>query len=236
MKYNLFLALVLGLTFYIVQGQEDQAVDSLELYKYYREDQFYVGGGYTLLANKPKNLSQSGFSSFINLGFIRDIPINDKRNFGVGLGLGYALNSVNQNMLIGKGETGEYEYIILSEADINYSKNKFQMHILEVPFEIRWRTSTPLKHEFVRVYLGFKAGYVFATRSVFKNSEGTEKHKGIKDFNSMQYGLTLSAGYNTWNAHIYYGLNPVFENGILTSNGEKINMRTVRIGLMFYLL
>lgn len=220
----------------LVNSQEEVTVDSLELYKYYREDQFYVGGGYTLLGSKPDNLSQSGFSSFINLGFTRDFPTNEKRNFGFGLGLGYALNSVNQNMFISENDTGGFDYIILSEANINYSKNKFQMHVLEVPFEIRWRTSTPLKHEFVRVYFGLKTGYVFATRSVFKNNDGREKHTGLDDFNKMQYGLTLSAGYNTWNAHIYYGLNSIFKNGTVTTNGEKIDMKTIKIGLMFFFL
>ena len=216
---------------------QEVLLDSLQVTDLkYREDQFYAGVGYNLLANKPKDLSQSGFSTFINVGVIRDFPINEKRNFGFGLGLGYAYNSLNQNMLIGNDITGEREYIILSGSGINYSKNKFEMHLLEFPFEIRWRTSTPLKHDFVRIYFGLKAGYVFATRSVFKSEEGNQGYKNIKDFNAMQYGLTLSAGYNTWNIHLYYGLTPIFEDGTVTSEGDAIKMKSVRIGLIFYFL
>ena len=211
-------------------------LDSAHVDNKYRDDQFYAGVGYNLLSNKPKDLSQSGFSSFISVGFIRDFPINEKRNFGFGLGIGYSYNSFNQNMLIGKNDMEESEYVILSNTDINYSKNKFDMHMLEFPFEIRWRNSTPEKYEFVRFYFGVKAGYVFATRSVFRSDEGDQKYNNIDDFNTMQYGLTLGAGYNTWNLHLYYGLNSIFKNETKTSNGEPIDMKMVRIGLIFYLL
>lgn len=233
-KSVLFIFLFLQL---INSHAQEIVLDSLQVTDYkYREDQFYAGVGYNLLSNKPNDLSQSGFSTFISVGVIRDFPINKKRNFGFGLGLGYTFNSLNQNMLIGKNTSGEREYIILSDSEINYSKNKFETHVLEFPFEIRWRTSTPLKHDFLRIYFGLKAGYVFATRSVFKSEEGDQRYKNIKDFNSMQYGLTLSAGYNTWNVHLYYGLTPIFENGTMTAEGDSIEMKSVRIGLIFYFL
>lgn len=236
MKNKPLLIVFFLLAFINSYAQED-TLDSLKVTDLkYREDQFYAGIGYNLLANKPKDLSQSGFSTFINVGVIRDFPINEKRNFGFGLGLGYAFNSLSQNMLIGEVTERGREYIILSDAEINYSKNKFEMHVLEFPFEIRWRTSTPLKHDFVRIYFGLKAGYVFATKSDFKSEIGNQRYTKIKEFNTMQYGLTLSAGYNTWNIHLYYGLTPIFEDGTQTIEGDNINMRSVRIGLIFYLL
>jgi len=232
-----FRALVLFgfLGFGFLSFSQEITQDSVFVDTHYREDQFYVGGGYNLLSKKPTNLSQTGFSSFINMGFIRDFPINDKRNFGFGLGIGYALNSFNQNMFIGKNDLDVMEYVILSETSIDYSKNRFYTHILEFPFEIRWRSSTPEKYKFARVYLGLKTGYVFATRSVFKG-DTKQTYTGIKDFSNMQYGLTLSVGYDTWNAHIYYGLNSIFKNGTVTTNGESVDMKSVRIGLIFYLL
>lgn len=230
------LTVVFFLVFMSHYAQES-FLDSLQVTDLnYREDQFYAGVGYNLLAHKPKGLSQSGFSTFINVGVIRDLPINKKRTFGFGIGLGYAFNSLSQNMLIGEDASGNREYVILSDVDINYSKNKFEMHYLELPFEIRWRTSTPLKHDFVRVYFGVKAGYVFATRSVFKSAEGNQRYNNIKEFNALQYGLTLSAGYNTWNIHLYYGLTPIFEDGTVTAEGNDIAMQSIRIGLVFYLL
>lgn len=228
------------LAFFFLMGLSSYAqeplLDSVYVDAKYREDQFYAGVGYNLLANKPNNLSQSGFSTFIQVGIIRDFPINKRRNFGFGLGVGYAFNSFNQNMLIGEDDRGVNDYTILSETNINYSKNRFDTHQLEIPFELRWRTSTAKKYEFLRIYFGLKASYVFGSQSVFKGGTGTLKLKGISDFEKMQYGLTLSVGYNVWNLHLYYGLNPMFKDGTLTTNGEAIDMRVVRIGLIFYLL
>ena len=77
------------------QEEGEKIVDSL-----YREDQFYAGVTYNLLGKMPSGVSQNGFSSGFHLGFIRDMPINEKRNIAFGLGVGYSTNSFNQNILI----------------------------------------------------------------------------------------------------------------------------------------
>ena len=209
--------------------------DSTDNYNKYREDQFYISLTYNLLANKPEGLSQSGFSSGSHIGFIRDFPINSKRTVALGLGLGYNLNSFNQNMLINKTDEGETEFIILDNTEINYIRNRFTTHLLEVPFELRWRDSDSKKYDFWRLYLGFKVGYVFAHGTKFKGDLGTVKFTDIQEFNDFQYGLTLSFGYNKWNAHMYYALNPIFDNSAEIGS-ESLDVRMVKFGLIFYIL
>ncbi len=112
------------------QGDDDKSL----LYRSYREDQFYVSVNYNLLNLKPINVSQSGFSSGFQFGFIRDMPINEKRNLAVGLGLGISTNSYNQNLLI-ETVNNDIIYRIINESDGNVSKNKFSTYLLEVPLE-----------------------------------------------------------------------------------------------------
>ena len=81
----------------------------------YREDQFYVSVTYNLLGNKPSGVSQSGFSSGFHFGFIRDMPINEKRNVAIGLGLGFSSNSYNQTLLISE-ENSELNYSVLNDT------------------------------------------------------------------------------------------------------------------------
>ena len=204
-------------------------VDSL-----YREDQFYIGVTYNLLGNLPSGISQNGFSSGFHLGFIRDIPINKMRNLALALGLGYSGNSFNQNMKISEGTNNKYNYSVI-EDDVVYSKNKFSQHLLEIPFEFRWRSSTPDEYKFWRIYAGFKTGYVVSNSSKYSGSPQNEKTKNIKDFNDFQYGLTLSVGYNTWNFYLYYSLNPVFDSNA-ELNGNSVDMNAIKIGLIFYIL
>ncbi len=207
----------------------EQEVDSL-----YKEDQFYVGVTYNLLIQRPKGVSQSGFSTGFHLGYIKDMPINVNRNVAIGVGLGLSSNSFNQNMLIDKDSNSNYTYTVLDDSEDSYTKNKFTTYMIEAPIEFRWRTSTPTEYKFWRIYTGFKLGYVIANSSKF-NSDTTIKHSNISDFNKFQYGFTISAGYNTWNIHFYYALNTLF-NKDAQLNGSSLDMHAVKIGLMLYLL
>lgn len=200
----------------------------------YREDQFYASATYNLLLKKPDNVSQNGFSSGFHFGFIRDMPINKKRNIAIGLGIGYSGNSFNQNLLIGKDELNTVTYSLLTD-DISFTKNKFSTHFIEFPFEFRWRTSTTTSHKFWRLYPGFKLSYLFAHTTKFKGEPQNLKFNNIDHFNNLQYGLTLSFGYNTVNFHFYYALNPIFNNQA-TINNQVIEMNATKIGLIFYIL
>ncbi len=216
---------------------QEEDIDKTELYKDYREDQFYASVTYNLLNEKPRKVSQSGFSSGFHFGFIRDMPINQKRNFAIGLGLGISTNSYNIKNLLIEEVNNEVVFSIIDESEFSVSKNKFTTYLVEVPLEIRWRTSTPADYNFWRIYTGFKVGYLLYNSTKFKSNAGNQNLSNINNFNKFQYGLTLSAGYGTWNFHMYYGLNSIFDdNTMLSETGEAINMKSIKIGLMFYIL
>ena len=226
---RLFLLLMLFLNcLYTVKAQVNQTIEQDSLY---REDQFYVSVTYNALIDLPNNVSQNSFSTGVHLGAIRDFPLNKRRNIALALGLGYSFNSFNQNIRI--SGYNPYNYTILESY--NYSKNNFTQHFIEVPFEFRWRTSNAQSYKFWRVYTGLKLGYLIASKSVFNDRSGSDNQKNLTDLNKLQYGLTMSIGYNTWNGYIYYGLNPVF-NDVSTIDLQSIDMTALKIGLIFYLL
>ena len=201
----------------------------------YREDQFYASVTYNLLGKKPEGISQNGFSSGFHIGFIRDMPVNRKRNIAIGLGLGVSTNSFNQTLLISKSLNQTIEYSILNKDATSFRKNKFTTYRLEVPLELRWRTSNATEYNFWRVYTGIKLSYLIYNSSKFKSSEGDILLYNIKDFNEIQYGLIFSAGYSNVNVHFYYGLNDIFKNRA-NLNEEHIGMNVVKIGLIYYIL
>jgi len=207
-----------------------QSKDSLGSNKYL-EDQLYIGVTYNSLYKLPEDISQNGFSNGIFFGYIKDIPINAKRDFGFALGLGYGRNTYFQDLRI-----EEVDGATTFEQVKSFSRNKFSLHTIEFPIEIRWRTSTPTKYKFWRIYSGVKMGYVFASNAKLKK-EGTIKVRGIKEVNKFQYGLTLGAGFGTWNLNIYYGLNDIFSaDAFINSTEELVRTRDLRIGLIFYIL
>ncbi len=229
--FSLFVTLFAVTYLFAQETTNAIATDSLDTS--YKEDQFYFGVSYNALSKMPKGMSQNGFSSGFHLGIIKDMPINKKRNWAIGIGLGYATNSINQNLKISENPSGGYTYELLTSSQ--FTKNKFSQHLVELPFEIRWRTSTASTYKFWRVYTGVKFGYVFASNTKFKDSNGQIKNNNIEDFERLQYGLTLSAGYDSWNAYLYYSLNPVFKKEAQLSN-ENLDVSIFKVGIMFYLL
>ncbi|MBD0836624.1 porin family protein [Aestuariibaculum suncheonense] len=213
----------------IAQNTIEKVVDSL-----YKEDQFYLAVTYNLFGNRPVDLSQNGFSNGLHLGFMKDMPLNKRRNVALSIGLGYSTNSFYHNLYISQDENQVTTYDIILQSD-TYTKNKFSNHIVEMPIEFRWRTSTPEEYKFWRIYTGFKLGYIFGNRVKYRGDLGDIQYNNIKVFEKFQYGLNLSFGYNTWNAYLYYALSPIFskENQI---NGESIDMNNIKIGLIFYIL
>ena len=197
----------------------------------YLEDQFYIGVGYNVLLNSPDALDQRNLSYNLQLGFIKDIPLNRRRNFGFGIGLGYAANSYYSNMGVAE-DGGVRTYQIVD--DENFNRSKLETHAIEFPLEVRWRTSTATEYKFWRIYAGAKLGYVFSGRSKLVADEGNVSFSN-DDINTLQYGLMLNFGYNTWNIHAYYSLNPLLKEGVSIA-GESIDLRVLRVGLTFYIL
>jgi len=233
MKNFLFLLLLIsGLT---TLAQSPQATDSL--YKpdpHYLEDQIYFGISYIVLKNLPLDMAQNGFSNTVKFGFIRDIPLNERRNFGIGLGAGLSWDNFYQNLLITVDEqTGAVQYHLLPDG--SYRSNSFSFNKIDFPFEIRWRGSTAKKYKFWRLYTGITGSYVYRTASNFVTDKVDLTYKHIKIIKNWQFGLHISAGYGTWNFNFYYGLNNILKDQV-ELNGEKVNLRTMKFGFVYYFL
>jgi hypothetical protein len=194
----------------------------------YLEDQLYFSIGYNILRDKPSVNSKSLFSGRFTIGFIKDIPLNKQRNLGVGIGLGYVFNSYKGQLIL-TDEEGDAIPVIE-----NFGIDKFNTHLVEVPLEIRWRTSTPTKYQFWRIYSGVSVAYLFSSKTKVISEGKTITNKNPSIFEKFQYGLTLSAGYSNWNLHFYYGLSPIFDT--IYINEEKLNLKDFNIGLKFYIL
>lgn len=197
----------------------------------YLEDQLYLGLNYNIIDININDFDMKGLSNSIALGYIRDIPFNKQRNFGIGIGLGYGRSTYYQNLKIFKNNN---KTVFESLGGTPFDKNKFSFHAIEMPFEIRWRTSTASKYKFWRVYTGLKMSYIFTSNAVYKNGSDKSRITNFSEVNNFQYGITLSAGYGTWNLNLYYGLRDFFNNAII--NNQALEMRDLRIGLIFYML
>ncbi len=188
----------------------------------YLDDQIYLNLTYISLLNTPPPISQSGFSFGLGGGFIKDLPVNARRNIGFGVGLGYGFNNYYFNVRF-ENEDPEQEQTVLN--------NKVMLHVLEVPLELRFRTSTATRYKFWRVYPGFKISYVFGENLSLRKNDDFDVSE-VVEYNDLLYGLTFSGGFNKWNIHVYYGLNDLLTNK--AGNDYEFAITDFRIGLVFY--
>ena len=208
-------------------GQEQlNDVDS----SFYREDQIYLGTSFMLLNSNQEKFRSQGISKHFQLGFIRDIPLISSGKLAIGLGLGYSFQDYNSNLV---------RFNINNESSIfivNYTlnqKSKISFNSIEFPISLRWRNSSLNNDQFWRVYSGFKFQRNFLSKLKYRTGE----IKNISDeVNNWNKELYLSFGYNTWNFHFSYGLNQIIQNLQNQYSGKSFKVRSLKIGLIFYIL
>lgn len=197
----------------------------------YKEDQFYLSASYLDVRNNISQFKQFGFSRSFQLGYISDIPIasSGKRALGIGLGYGYDYIISNLNA----ENTIEATQFSFTSTSILSSKNRYSRHYLSLPIELRWRTSTLEKHDFWRIYGGYKLSYHFLDRI----DPFYGRPKNIKNsIDPWQHALTLSVGFDTWNLYLEYGLGSFFLENARTQEDVLLDLSALKIGLVFYLL
>ncbi|MBT8262142.1 MAG: PorT family protein [Bacteroidia bacterium] len=200
----------------------------------YREDQFYIGITYNVITDVPTDVATRGLSGGLHFGFLRDIPLNERRNVAIAIGAGMSIDRYGQTLFIGEAEDNESIFRILN-SEIDYTTNYFSTYTLEAPVEFRWRTSTESSYKFWRIYTGFRIGYSYYYKSVFKQTNNNINQTDIPEFEKLRLGASLSFGYNTFNFYVYYSINPFFKDAITVEN-QTVDFKTVKVGLMFYIL
>lgn len=200
--------------------------DSLSIGDKYLEDQLYINLSYNVLYKQPKEVSSSKFSYGISGGYIKDIPIVTNGKLAFGVGLGYGFDSFNHGVKVSQVSSKDFLESV--------PNNKLRIHNIEMPLQFRIRSSEVNKYSFWRIYVGVKITYNLNNKFSYVTNGTTVNFSNIDSFNKWQTGLTISAGYGTFNFYAYYGLTPIFKDTMI--NNIPINTKIFKLGLSFYLL
>ena len=204
--------------------------DSLKLRDRYADDQIYASISYAQFYKQPVLISKSNFSYALSVGFIKDLILNKQGSISIAAGVGYGFDFFNHKLKV-----EEINNKTIFSSDNTITGNLFRSHNIEFPIELRWRTSTANKYDFWRVYAGLKFFYNLSNEFQFNEANSTQNmYSNVSSYKKVQYGLTLSAGYDEFNINVFYGLTPVFEKS--TINGEDVNTKILKFGLIFYFL
>ena len=217
-------------TFFLVllsfQVYAQQVSDSLA----YREDQVYLDVNFLIQSNALNNFRQNGFSRSLHAGFLRDIPLNERGNRSVALGLGYGYQRLVNTLDISL-ENEIYTYTLPNNS--RTLRNILSYHQLQFPIELRWRTSTATNFDFWRIYLSYRLSYQFAGR--YQPFFG--RPFGLKNqLSSWQHSFGLSFGFGSWNLRFAHEIVPLFVESTQLETGNSPRIYPIHLGLIFYFL
>jgi len=229
-RYAVYLLFLFFYSLTLAQELIPQSEDDL----CYREDQFYIGVSYNVFAFTPSGINPEGISAGFQFGFLRDFPINKRRNLAIAIGAGFSYDQFGQNLFINENEQGTTSFEILA-SNQDFLRNRLSLSVVEAPIEFRWRSSTPSNYKFWRVYAGFRLGYTVWNQSSLKRFDETVKIQNITELEKLRMGASLSLGYNKFNLFAYYSINPFFNEDAVTNDGQKVNFHGIKMGLIFYI-
>ena len=192
----------------------------------YREDQFYLSFGLKLQHENISGFKQNGFSNNFQIGFVRDIPVSASGQKAIGLGIGYAYNQLISNLHL--DSNGKNAIFSIAEGE----ENRQTFSSLIIPLSFRFRTSSPDKTDFWRVYSGLRYQIKLAEHyHPFYNKPF------VSDFiRKNNTSIFLSMGYNTWNMFVEYDLNYIYQSSVKLANGSHLKLQILKLGLIFYIL
>jgi hypothetical protein len=185
--------------------------DSLSIGDRYAEDQLYFSVSYSQFFKQPSTITKSNFSYGLSVGFMKDIILNKAGTVAMAGGIGLGYDFFNHELKLDEENNGT----IFTNDNTNL-KNIF-------------------KYSFWRIYTGVK--FLYNLNHSFQYTDAAEnqfKYSNVSAYNKLQYGLTISAGYDDFTMNVFYGLTPVFNNALL--NRESVDTKILKFGLVFYFL
>ncbi len=132
-------------------------------------------------------------------------------HMAIAYGLGMSFTNVNSNgsFAIANGNT----HLLQIPDTLLPSQNKLSTNFLEIPLELRFRTS-PLHHgNRLKLAVGAKAGYLFQDHTKIEDGALKEKFYNTPNLNNFRFAYTARIGYGKWSLMGYYGINSLIKKG-----------------------
>lgn len=179
-----------------------------------RQDRWMVDLSYSSWLEYPSNIELKPFGHSIGVQRMIDLPLNKKSTFGFAIGFGfnsqnYYHNGAFAEQLDSLDQHQGYTIVPLP-AGYEFKRNKISFNYLEIPVQIRIRSSKKWHFFF---YPGFKAGWLFNDHTKIIDDSGKYKRFGFKGFTQIQYGPTLHIGFNRFAVYGFYSLTPILKDG-----------------------
>ena len=132
-------------------------------------------------------------------------------HLGIAYGLGMSFTNVNSNASydVVNGNT------ILTQIpdSILPSQNKLSTNFLEIPIELRFRTSPLHNGNRLKLAVGVKAGWLMQDHIKYQDGGVKIKTYNTANLDPFRFAYTVRLGYGKFSLMGYYAINPLFKKG-----------------------
>jgi hypothetical protein len=170
-------------------------------------------------------------------GYSISFSLMNEHLFGVshwslGYGIGFGSYHYNNNLNVRTdSSTQEAVYSLLDEGSYDINRQSFQY--LEVPIELRYRTTSNKKGRYIRIYPYVKLGARVRDFSTYSKGDYSVAHFSNKGSEWFRASGGLRFGYWIFNLYANYELTPLYKEEVNVENSsiELSKFRTLNVGL-----
>ena len=205
--------------------------DEFHIKKYKGEpgDRLIIEVNRTIWVGQPSDIKTNWRSLGMNFAFMFDKPIGHSSfSFGYGIGIFSHNYHSNANFIYQLDSLNKTVKTVLQPKTIPYTTNSYNEKILEIPFEIRFRSKTDRKF---KMELGAKAGYVINDFRKMVDGDGKIRVYNTKNINHFRYGLNFRIGVEQICFTACYYVSEVFQKN---KGVNGINMLSFGIAIIPY--
>jgi len=188
----------------------------------------------TTFTTNLTDLKQKWFNRGLNLYFMWDIALGDKKssNFAFAPGLGISMHNVYSNAQMVSFQNDSTTFRSLE--NVSRRNNKLATAHIEVPLELRFRSNPDKFSRSWKVAAGLRLGMIISKNAKFKGNVLDEngntitvktKNLDVKGFSQYRIGPSLRVGYGNVSLVGFVALTDLFE----ANKGPKINQFSIGI-------
>jgi hypothetical protein len=181
-----------------------------------RTDMFMIQYNHEGLLNFPDSIRLSPWSRGVGISFMYDhfLVESDKLSIGIGLSF-YSHNYLTKSDITQYQDTsGQVLSKFTAYSPYTINRSKIVRNFLDIPVELRYRTTPNEKGHSWKVAVGAKIGYRtnIYSKVIDKNDD---KYKSFiyPQVSRSRYGLTGRIGYGKVSVNGYYSLSNFFFEG-----------------------
>jgi hypothetical protein len=161
-------------------------------------------------AERPASLEVNIIKSRgVNIKLMKDRLIRNTL-FSFGYGLAFGSQNFDTDRFIIVDDTLGHTHFVSIDPAIDVKTNKLSVNYLDLPLELRFRTSPNAKNNSFKIALGFKIGVLLQSHIKYEDDDGKEKLFNINNLNKYRYGVDTRIGYGIWGLNAYYSLISLF--------------------------